>query len=62
MVGLITQLVRVVGTSNVQSCAGYIADFVMLSWLEYLMQNFTWIRRWIEEISHGHRPYWFMRR
>jgi len=39
MVGLATQLVRVVGTRNVQSCAGYIADFVMLSWLEYLMQS-----------------------
>ena len=45
MVGLITQLVRVVGTSNVQSCAGYIADIVVLSWLEYLMQSFTEIRR-----------------
>ena len=33
-VGLATQLVRVVGTRNVQSCAGYIADLVMLSWLD----------------------------
>ena len=39
MVGLATQLVRVMGVDNVQSCAGYIADFVVLSWLEYLMQN-----------------------
>jgi len=39
MVGLATQLVRVVGSGSVRSCAGYIADFVMLSWLEYLMQS-----------------------
>ena len=39
MVGLATQLVRVMGVDNVQSYAGYIADFVVLSWLEYLMQS-----------------------
>ena len=39
MVGLATQLVRVMGVNSVRSCAGCIADFVMLSWLEYLMQS-----------------------
>jgi len=33
-VGLATQLVRVVGTSNVQSCAGCMTNIVMLSWLD----------------------------
>ena len=33
-VGLATQLVRVMGVDNVQSYAGYIADFVVLSWLD----------------------------
>ena len=41
MVGLATQLVRVKGVESVRSYAGYIAAFVMLSWLEYLMQSFT---------------------
>ena len=37
MVGLATQLVQVTGVDSVRSYAGYIAAFVVLSWLEYLM-------------------------
>ena len=39
MVGLATQLVRAMGACSTLSYAGYIADFVMLSWLEYLLQS-----------------------
>ena len=60
MVGLATQLVRVVGSGSVRSCAGYIADLSMLMFVGVLDAEIHMDLTIIEEISHGHKPCWFV--